>query len=124
MQDLAETRTLLEYIRHYKNAEHFTWCYHPDDLNIPASPVGKLQMLQDSGYLKFKSSPLESDLKENKGMFQIYSLALTPEGETLLCTYRERRFLGRSIKLFGTVFASVVTAILTVLVMKLLGLVE
>jgi hypothetical protein len=116
-----ETRDLLEFSERYKGG---SLCYLPEDIHILRHPVGKLQMMQDCGYLRFKSLSFESDRKEHQGMLMIESITLTPKGEALLREHTERTFLYRIKKSFGAITVAITTSILTVVVMKLLRLVK
>ena len=116
-----DTKFLLEHVIWYKNAQYYKWSYHIDDLKIPSSPTGKLQMLQDEGYLKFQSSLSDSTEKDR---YEINSIALTPKGKELLYRYKEQSFFGKFKRFISTIVVAILTSVTTVFVMQYLGLMK
>lgn len=120
---VVETRVLLETVKHYEKGKNWTWCYHEKDLLDPVTPPGKLKILQDHGYVKFKASLCNCNREGETGVFQIDSMILTPEGEALLREHHSRSLSRRLLNLLSTIAVSAITSVVTVILMKLLKLV-
>ena len=119
--DPRSTEMILGIAEEYGKADHWTLCFEEADLSVPSSQIGRIAMMEEKGLLKFTHSPYKSEERELR---KIDSLALTPDGEEYLESLRRKSPLGKLRVASTSIFVAIVTSVLTIVAMKLFGLVD
>ena len=121
MPNYRDTRWMLEYVRYIERDNEYNMFVIPftlEELEQPSTYAGKLNFMQDEGYLRFQTIPIKNRESNDSRTHEIGSISLTPKGEELLKKLTTEG-AGGDIK---RICLAVFTAITTVLAMKLLGL--